>query len=88
MVAVGELFAIIVLGVPALYVFAVAVPLIRTPGRWPTAGRGIVWGRLERQPRPSSSQIRSWALVWTAIAIAWIAIVAALNPAAGARRSA
>lgn len=74
----GEALTITLLGLPAVYVLAVAAPLIAAPDRWPAAGRWIVWGRLERQPRPSPSEIRFWAGVWTAIGVGWIAVVAAV----------
>jgi hypothetical protein len=75
---VGEALAITLLGIPAVYALAVAAPLIGAPERWPAVGRWVVWGRLERQPRPSDSEIRFWAVVWSVIAVAWIAVVAAI----------
>jgi hypothetical protein len=75
---VGEALAITLLGLPAVYVLAVAAPLIRAPQRWPSSGRWIVWGRLERHPRPNSSEIRFWAVVWAAIAVAWVAVITAV----------
>ena len=66
------------LGLPAFYGLAVAAPLIGAPQRWPAAGSWVVWGRHERHPRPSSSEIRFWAVVWTAIADAWIAYIVAV----------
>jgi hypothetical protein len=47
------------------------------------SGRWIVWARLERHPRPASSEIGFWAVVSAAIAVAWLAIVTFLVIAAG-----
>jgi hypothetical protein len=79
---VVDALAITLLGLPAIYGLVVAAPLIGAPERWPAAGSWVVWGRLERPPRPSSFEIRFWAVVWTAIADAWIAFVVAVVIAA------
>ncbi len=77
-----DALAIALLGLPAIYGLVVAAPLIAAPERWPAAGSWVVGGRHEHHPRPSSSEIRFWAVVWTAIADAWIAFVMAIVIAA------
>ena len=77
-----DALAIMLLALPAFYGIVVAAPLIGAPERWPAAGSWVVGGRLERPPRPSSFEIRFWAVVWTAIADAWVAFVMALVIAA------
>ena len=74
----GNVVALIVLGLPAVYVVKTAVLLIWSPKRWPSQGGWIVWGRMSKHPRPSDREISFWAAVWTAIAGLWVGIVAAI----------
>lgn len=70
----GNLIALVLLGVPAFYVLSASLSLIGSPRRWPLKGRWIVWGRMPHQLRPSDSEIRFWAVVWSAIALAFLAL--------------
>jgi hypothetical protein len=72
------LLALLVLALPAAYVAKTAVPLIRSPEHWPLKGRWIVWGRKPRHPRPRNAEVRFWAVVWTGIALLWVAVGAAI----------
>jgi hypothetical protein len=74
----GNVLALIVLGLPAAYVVKTAVPLITSPERWPRNGRWIVWGRMSRHPRPSNREISFWATIWTGIAVVWLVVIGAI----------